>query len=61
MREVIEIRAEMCFEHVGTNVDHIAVEQMHKIFSANIENIVARLVMLMHLHAASTEELRDII
>jgi len=61
MREIVEVGAEVGLEHVAPNFDDIAVEEVHKVFTADVENVVASLVVLVHLHAASTEEFWDVI
>ena len=43
------------------NSHNVAIQQTNKVFPANIENIVARSVMLVHLHAARAEQLGDVI
>ncbi len=43
------------------DTDDIAVQESHKVLATNIEDAVSSLIMLVHLHAASTEQLGDII
>mmetsp|Transcript_31292 Transcript_31292/g.38706 ORF Transcript_31292/g.38706 Transcript_31292/m.38706 type:complete len:220 (-) Transcript_31292:260-919(-) len=61
VRVVIEIGREMSLEHVTIHADHVAVHQAHEVLTAHIKHVVTRVVMLMHLHAASTEEGRDVV
>ena len=61
MRQVIEIRGETCFQNVTIDTDDIAVQESHEVLTTNIEDTVSRVIMLVHLHAASAEQLRDII
>lgn len=61
MREVIEVRAELCLEHVIVDVDHVAVHDTHEVLSAHIEDVVACGVVLVHLHAASLEQIGDVV
>ena len=51
----------MSLKNVILNSHNVAVQQANKVFPANIENIVARSVMLVHLHAACAEQFRDVI
>ena len=51
----------MSLEDVVFNSDDISVQQANEIFSANVEHIVTRLIVLVHLHAACAEQIGDII
>ena len=51
----------MGLKNVIFDSHNVAVQQANKVFPANIENIVARSVMLVNLHAAGAEKLRDVI
>ena len=59
MREIVEIGAEVSLEHVVTNLHHFAVEELHKVLSTNVENVMTGVVVLVNLHAAGVEEFRD--
>ena len=43
------------------NTDDITVQESHKVLTTNIEDTVSSVIMLVHLHAASVEQLRDVI
>ena len=51
----------MSLKNVIFNSHNVAVQQANKVFPANIEDVVARSVMLVHLHAACAEQFRDVI
>ena len=38
-----------------SNLDHVAVKKLDKVCSANIKQVVASLIMLVYLHASSSE------
>ena len=43
------------------HIDHLTVEQADEILATHVEDTVASGVVLVHLHAASAEQLRDVI
>ncbi len=43
------------------DTDDIAVQESHKVLTTNIEDTVSSVIMLVHLHATSAEQLWDII
>ncbi len=43
------------------DTDDITVQESYKVLTANIEDAVPSVIMLVHLHATSAEQLRDII
>ena len=43
------------------NSHNISVQEAHEVFTADIEDVVARSVMLVNLHATSAEQVRDVI
>lgn len=52
----------MSLEHVLiVNVDNISMEEVNKIFPADIEDVMAIRLMLVDLHAAGAQQLRDVI
>ena len=51
----------MGLKNVIFDSHNVAVQQANKVFPANIENVVARSIMLVHLHAARAEQLGDVI
>ena len=51
----------MSFKNVISDSHNVAVHDANKVFPANIKNIVARIVMLVNLHAACAEQLGDVI
>ena len=62
VRQVVEVAAEVCLEHRVACLDHVAVEQVHEVLTADIVDSVANvLVMLMDLHATSGEQVWDVI
>ena len=51
----------MSLEHVSTDVDYFAVQETDKVFATDIEDLMARGVMLVNLNATSSEQLWNII
>ena len=51
----------MSLKNVIFDSHNVAVHDANKVFSANIENVVARSVMLVNLHATCAEQLGDVI
>lgn len=43
------------------NIDQLTVHQAHEVIAANVEHVVASLVMLVNLHAAGLEQVRDVV
>ena len=61
VRQVVEIGGEVSLENMILNSHNIAVQETHEVFTADIEYVVARSVMLVHLHAASAEQVRYVV
>ena len=61
--QIVKVGREVSLEHVAAiaDVDDIAVEEADKVLSAHVKHVVARAIMLVHLHAAGAEQLWNVV
>jgi len=61
VRQIVEVGREARFENVALDGDHFAVEKPHEVLSADVENAVSGLVVLVDLHAPGLEQRFDVV
>ena len=61
VRQVIKVCRVNCFDKMALNIENISINQSYEICIANLENIMASLIVLMDINASSSHNSWNVI